>query len=100
MAWGRRAQGSSHGLEHTMQLTASYECKTYDNASGWCLYFAQGCVILSPSVVACPLHVNLGSRDERMASILSKNIDTTNILYRVGICGEVSVRAILQRYAT
>jgi len=41
-----------------------------------------------------------GSRYERMTSILSKNIDTTNILSRVGICGEVSVRAILQRYAT
>jgi hypothetical protein len=68
----------------------------------WCLYFArvgvlfQGCVILSPSVVACPLHVNLGSRDERMASILSKNIDATNILSRVDICAEVSVGAILQ----
>jgi len=106
MAWGRRAQGSLRGLKHTMQLTASYECKTYDNASGGA-YISQEWESHSKGVLFFLLlllrvHYTLtwGSRDERMASILSKNIDPTNILSRVGICAGVSVGAIVQRYAS
>lgn len=51
--------GSSHGLKHTMQLTASYECKTYDNASdGVCIRSLIPRVCYSFSFCCCvSIHV-------------------------------------------